>query len=385
MRFTRLKLENWRNFRHVDVPLAQRVFVVGANASGKSNLLDVFRFLRTLASPSNGGLATALEARGGLSQVRCLHSRQRSDVVVEVELQTDDERAWTYRLAIGHEHGAPIVNGEVVKAGDEVLLNRPDADDKRDSARRRQTHLEQVGSNAKFRAIADALASIRYLHLVPQLLRHPEMVRGPDAAARSASDPYGARFLEHVMQSPDRTRNARLKKITTALQSVVPLLKDLRVQTDKSGVPHLEGLFEHWRPKAGWQNETHFSDGTLRLVALLWSLLEDNGPLLLEEPELSLHREVVARLAPLLWIQSGKKSRQVIVSTHSTDLLGDEGIDASEILLLLPAAEGTNVVSAATHPEIKGALANGISAADAVLSAVAPSPRQGTLFEIDRG
>ncbi|WP_449370138.1 AAA family ATPase [Thiomonas sp.] len=46
MQITRLKLKNWRNFRAVDTPLSPRAYLIGANASGKSNLLDVFRFLR---------------------------------------------------------------------------------------------------------------------------------------------------------------------------------------------------------------------------------------------------------------------------------------------------------------------------------------------------
>ncbi len=51
MRFARLRLQNWKNFRSVDVPLEPRMFLVGPNASGKSNLLDVFRFLRDIAKP----------------------------------------------------------------------------------------------------------------------------------------------------------------------------------------------------------------------------------------------------------------------------------------------------------------------------------------------
>jgi hypothetical protein len=54
MRFTHLKLENWRNFLSADLPLLQRAFVVGPNASGKSNLLDAFRFLRDVADPQGG-------------------------------------------------------------------------------------------------------------------------------------------------------------------------------------------------------------------------------------------------------------------------------------------------------------------------------------------
>jgi hypothetical protein len=51
MRLSRLLLENWRNFQKVDVALRERMFIVGPNASGKSNLLDAFRFLRDIADP----------------------------------------------------------------------------------------------------------------------------------------------------------------------------------------------------------------------------------------------------------------------------------------------------------------------------------------------
>src|SRR3954447_5399695 len=75
MRFTRLQLENWRNFRSVDVPLAQRVFVVGPNASGKSNLLDAIRFLRDVADPA-GGLRRAVDERRGMDAIRSIHAPQ---------------------------------------------------------------------------------------------------------------------------------------------------------------------------------------------------------------------------------------------------------------------------------------------------------------------
>ncbi|MDD9852741.1 MAG: AAA family ATPase, partial [Deltaproteobacteria bacterium] len=67
MMISRVKLKNWRNFREVDVPLRERQFIVGPNASGKSNLLDAFRFLRDIAKGTGGGLQKAIEDRGGVS------------------------------------------------------------------------------------------------------------------------------------------------------------------------------------------------------------------------------------------------------------------------------------------------------------------------------
>lgn len=54
MIISRVVLKNWRNFRHVDVSLRPRAFLVGPNAAGKSNFLDVFRFLRDIVRDGRG-------------------------------------------------------------------------------------------------------------------------------------------------------------------------------------------------------------------------------------------------------------------------------------------------------------------------------------------
>ena len=67
MYISRVKLYNWKNFRECDVRLSERCFVVGANATGKSNFLDVFRFLRDIVK-EGGGLQAAVNVRGGLKK-----------------------------------------------------------------------------------------------------------------------------------------------------------------------------------------------------------------------------------------------------------------------------------------------------------------------------
>ncbi len=75
------------------------------------------------------------------------------------------------------------------------------------------------------------------------------------------------------------------KKIAQALKKIVPQLKELKFYRDNAtGRPHLEARCDIWRKDAGWQREALFSDGTLRLIGLLWSLLDGNSLLLLEEP-----------------------------------------------------------------------------------------------------
>jgi len=384
MRFTRLTLKNWRNFTHVDLKMGDRLFITGPNASGKSNLLDAFRFLRDLAK-SGGGLAQAVSDRGGIPKLRCLAARRDPDVALEVELKDgngDDESVWRYGIGMKQQTRGlrrVMLTYERVWLNGKLLLDRPDKDDKKDELRLTETHLEQISANRDFRPLADAFQKILYLHLVPQLLKFPHLANR-DAAGE---DPFGIKFLDRIMDTPEKTRRSRLKKIESALQLAVPELKELSDVRDEKGIPHLEAVYQHWRPNAGRQREDQFSDGTLRLIGLLWTLLDGDSLLLLEEPELSLHTSIVAKLPDLIWRLQRAKKRQVIVSSHSTELFSDRGIGAEEVALLKPhGSEGTEVELASDKETIRLLLEGGMSMADAVLPMTAPeSVSQLALFD----
>ena len=379
MRFTTLSLQSWRNFRQVDVALRERMFVVGPNASGKSNLLDAFRFLRDVAEP-RGGFQQAVADRGGVSRLRSLHARKDSHVVLDVGLDLDGTQ-WRYRLAFGQDNvRRPIVKQEQVWRGDQVLLSRPDADDHDDSERLKQTHLEQLNANRQFRTVAEFFAQVRYLHIVPQLVRDPERYTRKNGGL----DPYGGDFehLARMQKEQSRTFDSRLRRINEALHVAVPQLQELRLERDEAGRPHLRGLYAHWRPGAGWQSEDQFFDGTLRLLGLLWSVLEGAGLLLLEEPELSLHEAVVRHLPPMMWKATRKNRRQLLVSSHSAALLSDESIAAEEVLLLRPTHEGTEVMVAADSEEMRALLEGGLPIGEAVLPRVAPAHPEQLLLRL---
>jgi len=367
MQFTRIRLENWRNFLEVDVPLEGRVFLVGPNASGKSNFLDAIRFLRDVADPQGGLQRAVTTTRRGVSQIRSLHARRNPNVAVEVDVALAEGEPWTYRLEFTQDNQRrPVIKREEVTHGEDVLLSRPNKRDLADPELLTQTHLEQVNTNRKFRELAEFFAKVRYLHLVPQL------VREPDRSAGRANDPFGGDFLEQLARTPPKTLESRLSRITSALRVAVPQLEKLELKRDERGVPHLQGRYKHWRPNAGWQNETQLSDGTLRLLGLLWGFLDGTAPLLLEEPELSLHSAVARHIPQILARLSRKNARQVFVSTHSADLLSDEGIGAEEVLVLSPREEGTQVEVAKDDKQIRELLEGGLSAADAILPRTAP-------------
>lgn len=375
-RFTYVSLENWRNFTEVEADLQRRAFLVGPNASGKSNFLDVFRFLHDIVSVG-GGFREAVRRRGGVSRLRCLAARRYSHIALRVRVGDDDDSAlWEYELRFSQDKlRRPTIERERVAKQGKDLLTRPDRDDRRDRERLTQTYLEQVNVNQQFREVADFFASIRYLHIVPQL------VREPDRSVGRHNDPFGGDFLEQIARTPKNTQDAWLRRIRDALRVAIPQLKELELSRDVRGTPHLRGKYVHWRAQGAWQTEEEFSDGTLRLMGLLWAALEGTGPLLLEEPELSLHPDVV-RFVPQMFARIQRRSgRQVLVSTHSTDLLGDDGIGLDEVLLLQPGDEGTLVQPASSFFEIVALLESGSSLAEVVIPRTRPArAEQLTLF-----
>ncbi len=365
MCFSSLKLESWKNFKKVDIPLAERVFIIGPNASGKSNLLEVFRFLHDLTT-EGGGLAKAVSLREGMSKLRSLHATVNSAVEIEVGMTDSADVKWVYRLAFdtpSTKSTEVLVKSETVERGGKNVLTRPGDQDKADPERLHQTAIEQVAANKEFRVIAEFFRSIRFMNLVPQLIREgqtsPQVYPG--------QDPLGRDLLEQVRQTPKGEQTTRLRAIERVLKTAVPSFEKLRLEVDKRGRPHLAVGFKHWRPNAVRQRESQFSDGTLRLIAMLWALQEDAGPLLLEEPEWSLHTGILERLAPFIArMQRQGGGRQVLITTHSEQILADPGIAPEELLLIVPADKGgSEIKPAARLPVVEKAMRSGLTAGQA--------------------
>lgn len=363
MRIRRLALKNWRNFKSVEIDVPDRLFIVGPNASGKSNLLDALRFLRDVAAVG-GGLQQAVLQRRGLRHVRCLAARNynKGRVGMEIGLEDSGGVAWTYELHFtGERRGLhrPIVVSEVVHKNGDIIVERPTDMDHEDQELLTQTALEQVQSNRGFRSIVEFLGGIRYRHIVPQLIRDPDLGRD------EPGDPYGSDFLAQIARTQERTRTRRLAMVNNALRAALPQLHELDLTWDEVGSPHLEARYAHWRTTGAIQGERDFSDGTLRLIALLWHLAEksskSNRVLLLEEPELSLHPAILRELPTILSRVSTKSGPQIVLSTHSTEILADEGLGLDEVILLQPGEEGTTVLSAADIPDIEHLVGAGVN------------------------
>lgn len=325
---------------------------------------------------SSLGLGRAVDdVRGGVSRIRAIHARASSDVTVEIDVG-GDEPEWRYLLTFNQDNRrVPVVKKEMVTdlVNGRTLVDRPTADDAADPERMTQTYGEQIAQNREFRPVVDMLKSISYQHVVPQAVRDP---RGFSPAPVS-NDPWGRDLLQRIWTTPERTRTARLSRIAGVLEAVMPSLEKLDIERDPDGgTAHLIARYRNWRPHAAKQDESQLSDGTLRLFGLMWSVFDDGGPLLLEEPELSLHPALVRQLPELFETlqkeivkmrRSRSARRQLIISTHSDEMLDDPSIDADEMVRIQIADEGSTIETATEHERRQ--LDAGLTAADVFLTA----------------
>ena len=368
----RLIAQNWRNFQHIDVQLSERQFIVGPHASGKSNLLDIFRFLREIAAEA-GGFQNAIGARGGTAQIRCLSAGHDTDIALELHLAPNAEAPATWRYALGfcqapRAHCTPRLTHERVWKAEKLLLARPDAEDANTPDRLHQSALEPNNRNADVHELTLFLQSIAELRGASKLSRAPHLLQ-ETAANGHPSVAMENGLLERIATADEETRRARLKTIEAGLILAVPQFAQLAFIRDAvTGHPHLQARYSHWPPQAEWQREDQFSDGTLRLIGLLWTLLESEAVLLIEEPELSLHISAISELAPLFFGMHTRAGGQVLASTQSDLLLMEPGIDSSEVLMLNPTKTGTEVKVATDVDVVRRLLDEGLTAGEVVFS-----------------
>lgn len=373
---SRLRLCNWKNFQDIDVKIAERCFVIGANATGKSNFLDALRFLRDIVN-QGGGLQYAVASRGGVTKIRCLSARTHTNVRIEVDLNQEGEVNPKWRYVIDFRHtGGGIQKSKAIISEEEVfsyldnksLLHRTSKSRTEDSETLLYTHLEQPTTNSSFREIRDTFLNLEYLNVIPQMVREASSM----LISSNKEDYFGRNFLQRLSSLNTRTRNSYLRKINDVLSLAVPQLEQLSFVKDSMGIPHIEARYRHWRAQGSKQNEMLFSDGTLRLIGFLFAMLDGTGIILLEEPETNLHTGIVVQIPEFVAKVQRERGRQVIITTHSYEILSNEGIAPEELVLLSPSNEGTLAQNVDELSDVAKLLEAGLSVADAILPRTTP-------------
>jgi predicted ATPase len=350
---TRVILKNYRSIAHCDVPLRPLTFLVGPNGSGKSNFLDALRFV---SDALNTTLDHALRDRGGINDVRRRSAGHPNHFSIELRFRLPDDSEGLYRFKIGAQaRGGFEVQSEEFKLARAVGLTSnvhfrvergqvvsasvvtPPA------AAIDRLYLVNVSGLAEFRPVYDALRRMGFYNLDPNQIRN---LQSPDAGEVLARDGGN---LASLLGRLERESPKVKERIEEHLSKVVPGVSGIESRSvgPKETIEFRQqvGANQHpWRFLAA-----NMSDGTLRAVGILVALFQSsNGtlhrvPLVgIEEPEVALHPAAAEVLRDSL--RDASRATQVLVTSHSPDLLDDPDIPDDWIMPVV-AEQGDSIIA----------------------------------------
>ena len=358
-RITKLRARNYRSIESLDLTLSPLTVLVGPNASGKSNVADLLKFVSDSIRDSLDG---ALTSRHGADVVhRSPLGQKAPETEVGLAIDLDDaivEYGFSFRIKTSGEYhvrrelaqvDAPTIGRQTIGIRDGRLV-------KPSFKRFKQENLDRsviddffrslVGddTNVKFpfanllptlqllimdlpidnymeveRAIKKArhfIESVRCYHIFPNTLRDPQKM-----SARYPLEQHGEN-LASVLHDMIQRKSAGLQEMMNCLGHIVPGIRDIRV-TPAGGylVIKLLHMEDPGAGKGTWFDVSQESDGTLRLLGLLVALFQDPPPpvIVIEEPELTIHPGALSVLAELMLEATQRTS--LLVTTHSPEFI----------------------------------------------------------------
>lgn len=344
----RVLIRNYKSIARCDVPLGPLTFLVGRNGSGKSNFLDALRFI---ADALRTSLDHALRERGGVKEVRrrSVGHPDHFSIGLRFSIRHDGRQRYrgSYSFEISARKDGFAVEREACEVGDttQTLGQRAhyrvrggaieDASSPQmPPVSGDRLYLVHAGGLPQFRPVYDALSGMGFYNLGPARIRELQQPDPGDLLEREG------RNLASVLRQLAVSSPSKKQRIEDYLARVAPGV----THVDQVAIGHMEslefrqemqGAKEPWRFPA-----VSMSDGTLRALGVLVALFQTqnngrghDGLIGIEEPEVALHPAASGVLVDALRDASSRK--QVIVTSHSPDLLDHESITPEEVIAVV--------------------------------------------------
>ncbi len=391
MAITNIAVSNFKSFKELDLDLGRLNVVIGANASGKSNFVEIFRFLKTLqretladAISLHHGRESILNKRVGAAEP--LRMRVTSDGRVAPSEKTGvpvREIVYGFSLDLGNPQNGAIkddcvrcrwltsVGGEdivvtfgvVVSEGRRrVEIDPPDLLQRLEQTREAGTVLsirslsqliEARSGNGLllheglldlpgmlgFLGLSDSLlAGVGVYDVEPRKIKKPHEIAGRSQLAESGENL--ALVLKTILADREKSR-----KFHNLLGYVLPYAREVGVEP-YLGTSLLLKLREEYHDESLLANL--LSDGTVDVVALIVALFfEDKDVVIIEEPERNIHPHLISGLMTLM--KDAARNKQIIITTHSPEVVRHAGVE--NLLLISRDKEGFSTVTRPAEKE----------------------------------
>jgi len=346
---SKVTLRNYKSIASCRVDLRALTFLVGPNGSGKSNFLDGLRFT---ADALRTSLDHALRDRGTIKEVRRRSGGHPNHFAIRIDftLPTGGIGHYSFRVGAKPSGGFEVQNeeckvsliggqlteahyhvrgGKIITTSAEVLP--PAVPDR--------LLLVAAAGLQEFRPVYDALSRMSFYNLNP---REISAMQKPDAGELLSREGWNSASVFAKLSDHTKEEIADyLGRIVSGVSGVdAKVLGSQETLEFRQGV---KGQKHPWRFLA-----SSMSDGTLRAFGILLALFQGRGrngdapPLVgLEEPEAALHPAAASVLLGAL--REASTISQVVVTSHSPDLLDDPDIPDDSILAV-ESKDGVTVI-----------------------------------------
>lgn len=343
---TEVQVKNYKSLAQVVVRLAPLTVLVGLNGAGKSNFADALRFV---ADSLNGTIALALKQRGGIAAVRRISRGHPNNFGIRLKLSFPTGVFADFAFEIASSLGGNFyVNRE--RCCVHPLLHEPILYEVESGAFTSQVPgvrakiepdrlaLTILSAVDEFRPVFDFLSRMRFYSIVPNLLRE---IQDPDAGDVLRHDGSNAAAVLREIRQNNREDYERLCRL---LSRVVPGVQSVEYHSlgQKETLRFKQDAGSDSRP---WTFDAlNMSDGTLRALGILLAMYQSSRPALVavEEPEATIHPAALEVLVQIL--RDVQHRSQILVTTHSPDILDNKSI-LDENIRVVEYVDGRTLVS----------------------------------------
>ena len=404
MSIKRIEVRNFKSFKELKIDLGKFNVIIGANASGKSNFVHIFEFLRDITT---SGLDNAVSLQGGVEYLRNMNIRVSEDLFIKIV--ADQEFGWLgrrtkagligiktyetiYEFALRfnkrgsgfriakdrlnqkcrfirlERKGKKIEEKEILGKG-EILISRSNGKVKIDLNIPPKVPLKKEDIIPPFLREEKLLEHVLLLEtpyfFIPPLEGiyseisiydfDPKLPKKATPITGKAELEEDGSNLSIILKSITENKEKK-RKLFNLVKDLLPFVENLDVEkfADKSLLFKLKESYF----KAQYLPASLISDGTINMTALIVALYFEKKPfVIIEEPERNIHPSLISKVVEMMKDASQKK--QIVVTTHNPEFVKYAGLE--NILLVYRDKDGFSLISRpADKEEVKSFLKNDI-------------------------
>lgn len=383
MVINKIKITNFKSFNEFETELGRFNVLIGANASGKTNFVQVFKFLKDI---KNFGLDNAISMQGGVEYLRNVNIGPSKNLLIEAV--SPQKYSWgirkngdnftainsyetTYRFALkfGKETNYKVAEDKIIHKCDLVRLTEQKENiEEKELLWRGDIIVSNIGGkisvtispeneqikdnislsflegiNLKDKILLELVSffpvpstfdnDISIYDFYPKSPKTATLITGKSNLEEDGSNL--AIVLKNILANKEKER-----KFFNLVKDLLPFVEKLDVEkfADKSLLFKLRETYYNKQ----YLPALLVSDGTINIVALIIALYFDESPLtVIEEPERNIHPYLISKVVEM--IKDASQKKQIIVTTHNPEMVKYAGVE--NILIASRDKDGFSVIS----------------------------------------